>query len=132
MGNLCTDGDGARESKFSISKADQEYFYNNDPLKRRSLIQQLKIKNRSNSMSNVVGLGDIVRGNIQGRYKFSKTLGEGAFGKVKLASLRHNPSKKYAIKSIPRELIHKIDKEGSASDDSMDEEQMQQLLESEI
>ena len=32
-------------------------------------------------------------------------MGEGAFGKVKIASLHENPGKKFAIKSIPRELM---------------------------
>ena len=50
-------------------------------------------------------LDKIVRENIQMRYRFEKTLGEGAFGKVKIASLIDNPSKKFAVKSIPRKLI---------------------------
>jgi len=36
------------------------------------------------------------------RYNFEETLGEGAFGKVKIASLIEFPEKKFAIKSIPR------------------------------
>ena len=47
----------------------------------------------------------IVRENIQLRYKFEKTLGEGAFGKVKIASLHSDPTRKFAIKSIPRHLM---------------------------
>jgi serine/threonine protein kinase len=47
----------------------------------------------------------IVRENIRTRYKFEKTLGEGAFGKVKIASLHSDPSRKFAIKSIPRHLM---------------------------
>ena len=39
------------------------------------------------------------------RYKFEKTLGDGAYGKVKVASLHENPSKKFAVKSIPRSII---------------------------
>jgi serine/threonine protein kinase len=39
------------------------------------------------------------------RFRFEKTLGEGAYGKVKTASLIDNPGKKFAIKSIPRKLI---------------------------
>jgi hypothetical protein len=88
MGNLCRGNDGARESKFSMSKADKEYFYNNKgPMKKNSIIREMKIKTKSLSMKKYVGLGDIVRGNIQDRYKFEKTLGEGAFGKVKVGSL---------------------------------------------
>lgn len=34
-------------------------------------------------------------------------LGEGAFGKVKVASLRADESKKFAIKSIPRSFFTK-------------------------
>jgi len=46
-----------------------------------------------------------VQEKITRRYKFDKTLGEGAFGKVKIAWLHQNPDKKYAIKSIPRSLL---------------------------
>ena len=35
-----------------------------------------------------VSLASMVRDNIQNKYKFEKTLGEGAFGKVKIAVLR--------------------------------------------
>ena len=52
----------------------------------------------------------IVRENIQIRYRFEGTLGEGAFGKVKAASLREDKSKKFAVKSIPREYIDKVGK----------------------
>lgn len=45
--------------------------------------------------------------NIQNRYVFEKCIGEGAFGKVNIASLKVAPDKKYAIKSIPRELFEK-------------------------
>jgi hypothetical protein len=38
---------------------------------------------------------------------FGKTLGEGAFGKVKVAHLHENKKKKFAIKSIPREILDK-------------------------
>ena len=58
-----------------------------------------------NKYNNVYSLSKIVRENIQIRYKFEKTLGEGAFGKVKQACLKENSSKKFAIKSIPRELL---------------------------
>ena len=43
--------------------------------------------------------------NIQFSYRFEKTLGEGAFGKVKVACLRDAPHLKFAIKSIPRDLF---------------------------
>ena len=46
-----------------------------------------------------------MRENIQLRYKFEKTLGEGASGKVKIGSLHSDPSRKFAIKSIPRILM---------------------------
>jgi len=52
-------------------------------------------------------LSTIVSENIQVRYLFEKTLGEGAFGKVKIASLHENRKKKFAIKSIPREILDK-------------------------
>jgi serine/threonine protein kinase len=57
-------------------------------------------------------LTDITRENIAKKYRFEKVLGEGAYGKVKVASLRANPSKKFAIKSIPRSLFSK-NKDGS-------------------
>jgi serine/threonine protein kinase len=65
------------------------------------------------------------------RYNFEKTLGEGAFGKVKVASLVDDPKKKFAIKSIPRRLIDLRSKENSSGEE-MDEEQMQKYLELEI
>lgn len=52
-----------------------------------------------------------MREHIQTRYKFGKTLGEGAYGKVKVASLHENPKKEFAIKSIPRSLIDKHGKD---------------------
>lgn len=68
------------------------------------------------------------------RYRFEKPLGEGAFGKVKVASLFADNSKKYAIKSIPRNLFSKKIPEGEEKQE--DEEEMEQmmidLLESEI
>lgn len=74
-------------------------------------------------------------------------MGEGAFGKVKIASLHENRKKKFAIKSISREILDKhfdrihdsfgnLDESHSSS--SQDEEQendfkhMQQLIEQEI
>lgn len=47
-------------------------------------------------------LTEITREFIAKKYRFEKVLGEGAQGKVKVASLRADPSKKFAIKSIPR------------------------------
>lgn len=52
-----------------------------------------------------IPLNYIVKENIQNRYRFLNTLGEGTFGKVKVACLISNPSKKYAIKSIPRDMV---------------------------
>jgi hypothetical protein len=52
-----------------------------------------------------IPLNYIVKDNIQHRYRFLNTLGEGSFGKVKVACLIDNPSKKYAIKSIPRDIV---------------------------
>ena len=49
--------------------------------------------------------GHIVKERIQNRYRFLNTLGEGTFGKVKVACLISNPSKKYAVKSIPRDMV---------------------------
>ena len=48
--------------------------------------------------------------NIKNRYQFLDTLGEGTFGKVKVACLISNPSKKYAIKSIPRDMVDQVGK----------------------
>lgn len=49
---------------------------------------------------------------ISARYRFEKPLGEGAFGKVKVASLIADNTKKFAIKSIPRHLFSKRVPEG--------------------
>ena len=57
-------------------------------------------------------LGIMIREAISARYRFEKPLGEGAFGKVKVASLIADHSKKFAIKSIPRELFAKRVVEG--------------------
>ena len=80
-----------------------------------------KVVNQENLLEGV-GLGQIVMESIHKRYRFEKTLGEGAFGKVKVASLLANPEKKYAIKSIPRELIQKP--KPNSDEDDFDEEQM--------
>ena len=76
----------------------------------------------------------IVRENIQLRFKFEKTLGEGAFGKVKIGSLHSDPSRKFAIKSIPRHLMDECcGEKGEASGDlDINEQVMQNLLNSEI
>ena len=54
-----------------------------------------------------VSVKEIVQESIKSLYKFEKILGEGAFGKVKSAHLLTDPSKKFAIKSIPRHLMDK-------------------------
>ena len=62
------------------------------------------------------------------RFVFEKMIGEGAFGKVNIASLRSNPTKKFAIKSIPRDIL---DQAGAANqqfdeqNDDSEEVQMQ-------
>ena len=58
-----------------------------------------------NALSQELTLTTIVRESIQVRFQFEKTLGEGAYGKVKIASLRNDPEKKFAVKSIPRHLF---------------------------
>jgi hypothetical protein len=83
-------------------------------------------------------LGSITRENVQNRYRFEKPLGEGAFGKVKVASLHADHAKKYAVKSIPRSLFaNKSDgeKDGEKKDAELtevDEAQMVELLQQEI
>ena len=54
-----------------------------------------------------ISLSQIVSENIQLRYRFEKTLGEGLFGKVKIASLIENNKQKFAIKSIDRKIFEK-------------------------
>ena len=54
-------------------------------------------------------LDTLVAENVQVRYKFEKQIGEGAFGQVKIATLRENPNKKFAIKSIPRQMMKSLD-----------------------
>ena len=82
---------------------------------------------------NRMNLKETVRENVQMRYNFEGILGEGAFGKVKIASLIDNPEKKFAIKSIPRKLIDFgiNDDEASASLD-FSTGVMKKVLESEI
>ena len=76
----------------------------------------------------------MIREAVSTRYRFEKPLGEGAFGKVKVASLIADNTKKFAIKSIPRHLFAKRVVEGQEKQE--DEEEMEQmmidLLESEI
>lgn len=81
--------------EFQGSIKDKYYFYNE--FKRGSVIRPLFLQIRQdlddleedNDNSNskqekhVISLSRIVRENIQIRFKFEKTLGEGAFGKVK-------------------------------------------------
>lgn len=104
MGNICGGAGAARET---ISDEDRKYFYGQ---KRNSRIHKMKIHRKESIQlhdNENIGLENITRANIRDRYKFEKTLGEGAFGKVKVASLIQNPSKKFAIKSIPRSLIQR-------------------------
>ena len=155
MGNCCTSKDGLHvrggpikrdedktqedyRKEFRGSIIDLEYFYNEDPVHRRSLIKKMKVsklnprKSESEVERNlIVSMATIVCENIQIRYAFEKTLGDGAFGKVKVASLHENKNKKFAIKSIPREILDKnINKvvnskadldESSSDSDSSDE-----------
>ena len=80
-----------------------------------------------------MSLNRIVGENVQMRYNFEKTLGEGAFGKVKIASLIDNPDKKFAIKSIPRKFLDEGTKGNDSTEDlDFDEKTMQQVLQSEI
>lgn len=67
-------------------------------------------KEKEKDRTKTINLETIVRENIQINYKFEKTLGEGAYGKVKTASLRYNDKKKFAIKSIPREILDEAGK----------------------
>lgn len=84
----------------------------------------------ANAKEERFSLGYIVREGIHKKYKFEKTLGEGSFGKVKVASLWSDPSKKFAIKSIPREFF---DKQGTLTEEEREDEmKMKELLETEI
>ena len=51
----------------------------------------------------LVTIKNLAKDVITNRYQFEKPLGEGGFGSVKVASLKKDPSKKYAIKSIKKE-----------------------------
>ena len=93
---------------------------------------------KDTSVLSTVSLGTMVRDNIQNKFKFEKTLGEGAFGKVKTASLRDDPTKKFAIKSMERKFfeskVQKIAKPSTnyEDEDSNMEETMQEMLQSEL
>lgn len=78
-------------------------------------------------MSKNVSIKEIVTENIKQQYKFGKILGEGAFGKVKKATLLADPTKVFAIKSIPRHLMDKDHKNGSDLPQS-EKESMANLL----
>ena len=86
-----------------------------------------------NKIGKTVSVKDIVTENIKMQYKFGKILGEGAYGKVKLATLLADPTKVFAIKSIPRNLMEKhndIDSSGELS--QMNRDHMATLLNQEI
>lgn len=51
----------------------------------------------------LVTIKNLAKDVITERYNFEKPLGEGGFGSVKVASLKKDPRKKYAIKSIKKE-----------------------------
>lgn len=133
MGQLCSgNSDSSRgpinyRKSFKGTETDRNYFYNPDYLKTQGTIKTMIIKkshNKSeqgensdssceneetyvhkNSLTQELTLTSIVRESIQVRFQFEKTLGEGAYGKVKIASLRNDPEKKFAVKSIPRHLF---------------------------
>lgn len=79
-------------------------------------------------------LGCITREVIGVKYRFEKPLGEGAFGKVKVASFIADNTKKFAVKSIPRSLFCQktVEENGETQNYDLDEEQMVELLEQEI
>jgi len=79
---------------------------------------------RASAFAKSTTLGCITREMAASRYRFEKPLGEGAFGKVKVASLRADTTKKFAIKSIPRELFSKKPYPGEDGG-AADEEDMQ-------
>ena len=58
---------------------------------------QLQMTSQGKSKSQIpmkkIKLSNISMEKIRETYKFGKSLGEGAFGKVKIAHLRSNPSK---------------------------------------
>ena len=53
-------------------------------------------------MFRTVSIGDMVQEKIQEKYTFEKLIGEGAFGSVRIAHLKADKSKKFAIKSMKR------------------------------
>ena len=111
----CGAPDHSRGQRMSVK--DREYFYTN-PNSKKSMIRKMtpvfqddvntdytkkeKVKIR---VKRKMTIDSLVCENIQVRYTFEKLIGEGAFGKVNIASLKAAPDKKYAIKSIPRELF---------------------------
>ena len=57
-----------------------------------------------------MSFGDIVaKGNIRDEYKLGKKLGQGAFGKVKLATKINSDDEEYAVKMINLESINMDD-----------------------
>ena len=48
-------------------------------------------------------MATLAKDDVRIRYNFEKAIGEGGFGSVKIGSLKKDPSKKFAIKSIKRE-----------------------------
>ena len=103
---------------------DKDYFYTNPSHKNVSEELESGIQPLSDHQSKVdqlpsevepydsvfksnLLLTEITREYIAKKYRFEKVLGEGAFGKVKVASLRADASKKFAIKSIPRSIFTK-------------------------
>lgn len=113
MGNLCggikddkrpmwTEKDKMKMKK-SLSKDEYNYFY--DPKLQKSRIVKLNVRQGRGDFHNFASLEQITREHVTTRYEFQKTLGEGAFGKVKVAALKQNRQKLFAIKSIPRSMI---------------------------
>ena len=84
------------------------------------------------------GVKDIIKEDIKQKYKFEKILGEGAFGKVKMASIIGDPDRKFAIKSIPRHLLDKhckcsnVEVIQKADEMEVDKDAMAKLLNQEI
>lgn len=114
MGLCCsTPGkdDPHSRGRYNLSEADKEYFYNYNALRKKSIIRPMNVRRKSTPLDKI-SLEQIVRENIQVRYVFEKMIGEGAFGKVNIACLRSNPTKKFAIKSIPRDIL---DQAGAAN-----------------
>ena len=104
-------------TEVKISKKDQKYFYEStgSSLKITQMnldgidleLQNMSPMPMQKTISKSVSVKEIVTESIKKQYKFGKILGEGAFGKVKQATLLADPSKVFAIKSIPRGLIDK-------------------------